>query len=165
MKRGTVVLIFSSLAFLVTSLLFLNSVVEKRNTNAYFDLVEANHNAENCLFLLDKTSKFALKDSLLEKESGETYYDLIKKNPSYLRDVDNKRNFESVFIGKFNKYNKAVNEVCGTEVVVKADEITIYTNNKDGSISIARKTENKISFSSGSVKYSVNPNFVGNVLF
>ena len=165
MKRGTVVLIFSSLAFLVTSLLFLNSVVEKRNTDTYFDLVEANHNAENCLFLLDKTSKFALKDSLLEKESGETYYDILKKNPGYLRDVDNKRNFESVFIGKFNRYSKVVKDVCGTEIVVTSDEITIYTNNEDGSISITRKTENKISFSYRSAKYIVNPNFIGNVLF
>jgi hypothetical protein len=163
MKKGAVVLIFSSLAFLIASLLFLNYSLEKKNIDIYFDLVKVNDMSEKCLFFLDKTAKFALRDSLLEKEGNKNYLDLFNKNSDYFKNVENKRKVITIFRNKFNKYSAGVNDVCGSEINIKDYEINLYNNKKD--FTVVGKTETKIFFVEGNVTYSIHPNFIGNIRF
>lgn len=151
MKKGAVVLIFSSLAFLISSLLFLNSSYEPKKSDVYFDLVEVNNDAEECLFLLDKVAKLSLRGALMETNFK-------------IKDEGSKRNFLNIFRKHFRKHDSIINDVCGSPISINSYEVVPYGSKEEG-FTIKGVTKNKVSFFSGNVTYSVAPHFVANIKF
>jgi len=169
MKKGAYVLIFSSLAFLIASLLFLNTVVQKRTSDIYFDVLGVREEAGNCFFILDKSAKFALRDVLIEKGK-----DMDGKERDYRTLLDEHFGKESYAVYKrevvneFKKilrdnYGKIIGEECGFDFNINDYDVDLDDNVE--SFTMKGKTEKKISFVKGNVKYNVEPSFAGHVEF
>lgn len=162
-KKGTVILIISSLAFLIAAILLLNVQSTSNNFmgNTEFVLIELSREGNNRVLFIEQAAKFSLAHALNDQpRAGQPLRVECGNKFDTFRSCEEK--LKKSFGTSFEKYLTLFNEAYQSNLKLKDYTITVEpygTDEKVEGINLKGVSNINIILDKENVKYQIKPNF------